>query len=227
MVSPPKGPTALAVIYDSQVKASLEDAQSLFAWLKESSGTAKAETDPLPRRYPSVKRYPSFRIGFIAAGMESHYGRILDFARRNRTLTISADLSCVRSGKCTVGVAGAPRVEVVISQQGRLVLRHRIYRGLSNDGDGKLKTVRVSVFASSLSILALASAANAAADGLDYGRYERLFGEPVTIGATGKPERLSDTPVQNGPDQCRRHPAFRCPRYSDFAAKAGRHRHRP
>ncbi len=110
MVSPPKGPTALAVIYDSQVKASLEDAQSLFAWLKESSGTAKAELIPSLVDIRQLSDTPSFRIGFIAAGMESHYGRILDFARRNRTLTISADLSCVRSGKCTVGVAGAPRV---------------------------------------------------------------------------------------------------------------------
>jgi outer membrane receptor for ferrienterochelin and colicins len=30
---------------------------------------------------------------------------------------------------------------------------------------------------------------------LDYGRFEGLFDEPVTISATGKPERISDTPV--------------------------------
>ena len=34
-----------------------------------------------------------------------------------------------------------------------------------------------------------------AAQTLDYGQFERLFGEPVTMSATGKPERLSDTPV--------------------------------
>ncbi len=33
------------------------------------------------------------------------------------------------------------------------------------------------------------------AQDLDYGRYESLFGETVTMSATGKPERLSDTPV--------------------------------
>lgn len=33
------------------------------------------------------------------------------------------------------------------------------------------------------------------AQGLDYGQYESLFGEPVTVSATGKPERVSDTPV--------------------------------
>ena len=33
------------------------------------------------------------------------------------------------------------------------------------------------------------------AQNLDYGRFEGLFDEPVTMSATGKPERLSETPV--------------------------------
>ncbi|HXP98401.1 MAG TPA: TonB-dependent receptor plug domain-containing protein [Telmatospirillum sp.] len=39
------------------------------------------------------------------------------------------------------------------------------------------------------------SADAAWAQGLDYGQYEALFGEPVTSSATGKPERVSDTPI--------------------------------
>jgi iron complex outermembrane receptor protein len=35
----------------------------------------------------------------------------------------------------------------------------------------------------------------ALAQSLDYGRFEGLFDEPVTMSATGKPERISDTPV--------------------------------
>jgi len=35
----------------------------------------------------------------------------------------------------------------------------------------------------------------ALAQTLDYGRFEGLFDEPVTMSATGKPERVSDTPV--------------------------------
>lgn len=41
----------------------------------------------------------------------------------------------------------------------------------------------------------MAGAAPVSAQQLDYGRYESLFGEPVTVSGTGKPERLSDTPV--------------------------------
>ncbi|MDR3441240.1 TonB-dependent receptor plug domain-containing protein [Telmatospirillum sp.] len=44
-------------------------------------------------------------------------------------------------------------------------------------------------------LLLLLGIETATAQQLDYGRYEDLFGEPVTVSATGKPERISDTPV--------------------------------
>jgi iron complex outermembrane receptor protein len=44
-------------------------------------------------------------------------------------------------------------------------------------------------------LLAVSSSSLASAQELDYGSYEKLFGEAVTISATGKPERVSDTPV--------------------------------
>lgn len=43
--------------------------------------------------------------------------------------------------------------------------------------------------------LMTAAGGNAWAQELDYGKYEELFGEAVTMSATGKPERVSDTPV--------------------------------
>ncbi len=120
MASPPRGKTPLALIYDPQVRGSSEDAQSLLNWLNGNMGVSKAELVPMLVDIRQLDENPNFRVGFIAAGMETHYGRIFDYARRNRTLTISADLACVRAGKCTVGVAGAPRVEVIISQMAAL-----------------------------------------------------------------------------------------------------------
>lgn len=120
MASPPRGKTPLALIYDPQIKASADDAQAILNWLGGSVEASKVELVPALVDIRQLDENPNFRIGFIAAGMETHYGRIFDYARRNQTLTISADLSCVRAGKCTVGIAGAPRVEVVISQQAAL-----------------------------------------------------------------------------------------------------------
>jgi hypothetical protein len=120
MASPPRGKTSFALIYDSQIKASSEDAQSILNWLNSHVALGKADLVPVLVDIRQLDEGPNFRIGFIAAGMETHYGRIFDYARRNRMLTISADLTCVRAGKCTVGIAGAPRVEVIISQQAAL-----------------------------------------------------------------------------------------------------------
>ena len=50
----------------------------------------------------------------------------------------------------------------------------------------------------SISVIFLTSVLSigtAAAQGLDYGKYETLFGEPVTESATGKPERVTNSPV--------------------------------
>jgi hypothetical protein len=57
------------------------------------------------------------RVGFVASATEAGFGTILELARKNGMLTISSDLSCVRSGRCTVGVSSAPRVEVIVSRQ--------------------------------------------------------------------------------------------------------------
>lgn len=72
-------------------------------------------------------------------------------------------------------------------------MRNRVYRGVSNDGDGKLR--RLSWPLLPLAALAGLWAGGASAQSLDYSQYETLFGEPVTMSATGKPERVSDTPV--------------------------------
>jgi hypothetical protein len=56
-------------------------------------------------------------VGFVAAATEAGYAAISEFARKNGVVTISAELSCVRSGICAVGIASTPRVEVIVNRQ--------------------------------------------------------------------------------------------------------------
>lgn len=60
---------------------------------------------------------PAFQVGFLAAGLQSSYGPIGEFARKRGVVTISADLSCVRIGGCVVGVSSIPRVEVWLNRR--------------------------------------------------------------------------------------------------------------
>ena len=57
------------------------------------------------------------RAVIVADRMKSNYDLLADYGRRRHTLVISSDLDCVRAGKCTVGIASAPRVEVIVSTQ--------------------------------------------------------------------------------------------------------------
>jgi iron complex outermembrane receptor protein len=56
-----------------------------------------------------------------------------------------------------------------------------------------LRWKKAAIFGGTLGILSLPSLGQA--QDLNYNLYEGLFGETVTMSATGKPERLSDTPV--------------------------------
>lgn len=114
---PPRGRTPVAIVYDPQIRASFDDAIAMFIHLQDQRDGGKAQLFPILTDVRTLAERPDVRIGFIAQGMEQHYGHIFDYARDHHMLTISADLGCVRKAQCMVGVAGAPRVEVIISQQ--------------------------------------------------------------------------------------------------------------
>ncbi len=116
MTSPPRGRTALGVIYDSQNKASVDDAQAIQGWLNAGISSGKAELIPSLIEVHQLDEAPDFRIVIVADGTEAYDNLILGYAVKNHALTISSDLSCMRSGKCVVGITGSPRVEVVVNR---------------------------------------------------------------------------------------------------------------
>lgn len=56
------------------------------------------------------------RVIVVPEGQTNAHSQIADAARAMGALTISTDMSCVRSHRCVVGVASAPRVEIVVSR---------------------------------------------------------------------------------------------------------------
>jgi hypothetical protein len=56
------------------------------------------------------------RIIIVPEGQGASHGAIAAAARQLRAVTLSTDMSCVRSGHCVVGVATSPRVEIVVSR---------------------------------------------------------------------------------------------------------------
>ncbi|WP_375284565.1 TonB-dependent receptor plug domain-containing protein, partial [Marinicauda pacifica] len=64
------------------------------------------------------------------------------------------------------------------------------------------------------SVAALVAAASASAQSIDYATMQDMFGEPVTLGATGAPQRASDAPatmIVITREEIERHPAIDIP----------------
>jgi hypothetical protein len=116
LADPPRGQVEVAIIGDPHNKASIQDAQSIIGWLGAAKG-GKVEFVPTMTDVRGLEKAPPMRVAIVAAGMEAHFAAILDYARRNNTLTITADLACVKSGNCVLGVATDPNVEVIVSRQ--------------------------------------------------------------------------------------------------------------
>jgi len=106
----------LAIIYDAQNKASADDALMIQNWVNSGVSSAKAELIPRLIDVHQLEAEPGLRIAIVASGTETSFGLILNYAIKNQTLAISSDLSCVRAGKCAVGIVSTPRVEVIINR---------------------------------------------------------------------------------------------------------------
>jgi hypothetical protein len=117
LVNPPLQQSSVAIIFDSHSRESREDAENMMTWLSSGVGGAKTSLSPVLVDVRDLGGTRGIRVGFVATATESGYDAILEFARRNGALIISAELSCVRNAKCTVGVASAPRVEVIVNRE--------------------------------------------------------------------------------------------------------------
>jgi hypothetical protein len=116
LTDPPRGRVEVAIIRDPQNKGSEQDAEAIEGWVVAAS-TDKIDLAPILVDIRDLDRAPPVRIAIVARGLEPYFDQILAFARHNGTLTITADLACVRSGNCILGVVTEPNVEVIVNRR--------------------------------------------------------------------------------------------------------------
>lgn len=118
MTPPPHGRTAVAVIYDGDNDASVADAQTIREWISSGVSSVKAELVPELVEAHRLDHAPACKVAIVAVGTTPALNEpIRGYAVKNHTLTISADMDCLRAGGCAVGVAGFPRVQIVINRE--------------------------------------------------------------------------------------------------------------
>lgn len=117
LAKPPSAGSPLAVIFDSHNKDSRDDAHNIMTWLSGDSDGAKTSLQPVLVDVHDLGEARGAHVGVVAASSEAGYSSILEFAKKNALVTISAEPACVRAEICTVAVVSAPRVEVIVSRR--------------------------------------------------------------------------------------------------------------
>lgn len=81
------------------------------------AGVVGAGVTLVPRRVAiGALASSGVRVIIVPEGQGAQQAAIAAAARTLRAVTLSTDMSCVNSGHCVVGVATAPRVEIVVSR---------------------------------------------------------------------------------------------------------------
>jgi len=111
------GATKVAVIFDPSNAASKGEADTIKSiidgGLKASGGvTLSSVLVPVS----SLGKLKGTKIAFITNGIKSSHGAIAAAAAKDSVLTISTDLSCVKSKKCILGVVSKPSIEIYYSK---------------------------------------------------------------------------------------------------------------
>lgn len=114
---PVQGSAPLGVVYNARNKASADDARAIVEWVGSDNGPRKTAWQPVLVDVKALFGTPGLRAVILADGTEGYYDLLYDYAKFAKTVTISADLGCVRANRCAVGVATVPRVEVILNQQ--------------------------------------------------------------------------------------------------------------
>lgn len=117
LTQPPRGQVPVAIIADGRSKVSQQDAAAIMGWLVSVGHGAKVELIPEVVDIADLASAQPYRVAIVASGLEASFARIGDYARAHGTLTITADLNCVRLGNCVLGVSTEPGVEVLLSRQ--------------------------------------------------------------------------------------------------------------
>jgi hypothetical protein len=117
VISPLNNRASIGVIYDPRNKDSTEDAQAIFDSLMATVARNNSGLRPVMVDVKELDEMGGLRAAVISEHMKPFYDKFATYARRTSTLTLSADLDCVRSNKCIIGIASVPRVEIVVSSQ--------------------------------------------------------------------------------------------------------------
>lgn len=112
----PTGVVPAAILYEPGNPASEAEANAIENSI--GSGVSVGRSSLRARRVPvgSLAALSGFRVAFVTAGLRSEQVSIAAAAAKSSVLTISSDAACVQAGRCVVGIASAPKTQIIVNR---------------------------------------------------------------------------------------------------------------
>jgi len=119
MADGPTGDVPTAIVYDPANAASKAEADSIQAIMAGGIKAGKASLKPKLVGTDALGGLSGTKVAFVTGGIGNQHQAIFSEASAQKILTVSTDMGCVDSGKCIVGIASKPKVEIIISKAAR------------------------------------------------------------------------------------------------------------
>lgn len=111
--SGPAGKVVFAIVYDASKPASVAEKDAIMAALGSGMAAGSATVVGKPVEAGAVSSAGDVGAFYMTRGV--NYAAVGAFAKGRKALSISSDMACVKSGACVMGVAAAPKVEIVVN----------------------------------------------------------------------------------------------------------------
>ncbi len=118
------GSVRAVVFYNKGNSASLAEARSIRTALSKKKVKGASFSVTLASA-ANTSAASGSKVVFLTRGLKSRHKAIFSAASSARAITISSDLSCVRTNMCVVGVKSSPKTEILVSRSARQKTRVR------------------------------------------------------------------------------------------------------
>ncbi len=110
------GAVPAAILFAPGNEASEAEADAIER--STGSGISAGRGTIRTRRVPigSMGNLTGYQVAFVTTGLRGEQDNISAVAARSSVLTISSDPACVQAGRCVVGIATSPKVQITVSR---------------------------------------------------------------------------------------------------------------
>jgi hypothetical protein len=114
----PTGKLVVALVFDPSNFVSMADAQDVMGSFDIDVGAASdMKLSAMLVPVTELGKLSKARVAVVMQGAQGSMAAIATAANAAHILTMSADLHCVQTGKCILGVLSEPTVEIYYSKQ--------------------------------------------------------------------------------------------------------------